>query len=329
VIALALAACHGPDEPADSGPLLDTGWFTDTSPPDTDVTTCADQVTGTDPADGSADFYWRDPLHVKTTSTESTAYTAVLNDGSARPVAAHVVWDDVPPGFDLVPEVPLTPSTAYTLTVSDCRTSTTVAFTTSAYGLPLSAGPTSLIRGTWRFDLTEATWEQPSGFGALLALYFDTPILLGVQWADERTLDLIGAQGYEGGTGLVQDTSQPTWDFPLASFEQSPYFAGQSSVVAIEAAGVQIDIHDFTLDGTFAADGSSIGGTRVTGLGDTRYLGPALNLGDSPSAVCDIAAGMGADCEQCPDGEPYCLALLATHLEGVRVDDLVIRRIDP
>jgi hypothetical protein len=324
VILLLLAmGCTRSSSP-ETGPLLDTGWFEDSAGDTDDTGACADLVTAVD-AEGAADWYWRAGPRVTTSSERHEAYDARLIDPIGVEAGSTLAWDGL--GFSVVPEEPLAPLTAYTLEVTDCLGAHTYGFSTSDLGLPLQEGPSALVNRTFAVDLRDATWVEPAGFGALLSLYFDTPILLGVEWADSRTLDLLGAQGFYSGSDIYQ-SSDPTWDYPLASFEGQPYFEAASDQVDIDISGAATSIYGFELEGTFAADGERFGGGTVSGLGDTRYLGPLINLGDDPNAICGVAADMGATCVDCPDGQPYCLFLAAEDVVGVRVPGLVLDRVE-
>jgi hypothetical protein len=170
---------------------------------------------------------------------------------------------------------------------------------------------------TYNVDLVGSTWIEPGAMGALLSLYFTTPILLGVQWADEATIDLLGAPGYEDSLGeLQQYIWEPTWDFPLADFSAQPYFIAQTEQVVFQFGSVDIPIYNFSLEATFASDGSSMGGGEMSGLGDSRNMGILFEQPDDEMAVCDLAATLGVYCQACPDGKETCLYLKAVDVDG-------------
>ena len=101
----------------------------------------------------------------------------------------------------------------------------------------------------------------------------------------------------------------PIWDFGSATFEDAPYFASDLTDIELDYDGVPIPIYGFSLYGTFAPDGTSIGFAGASGLGDSRHMGPLIGAGSDPSAICDTAASLGVSCEDCPDGNPYCLEI--------------------
>lgn len=317
-------ACTGTSE--ETGPVIDTGWFDDTAAPDTGA--CGDLVTETDPVAGETDVYWRDPMYVLTSSDDRDAYGARLLDASGAEVPATMVWGEGGAAFELWPDEPLSPVADHVLELTDCAGTTEIPFVTADYGLPLEGGTGTLVGNTYVIELSEAYWEEPSGFGTILSLYFTTPVLIGVEWADERMLDLIGGQGYTTGDGEVaQNMDEVTWDFPAADFDEHPYFHVQSEQISMKVEGVDVDIYDFDLQGTFSPDGERLGGARISGLGDTRNMGPIFGKGDDPGAICGMASAFGAICEDCPDGEPYCLFLKARSVYGEVSPGLRLERV--
>jgi hypothetical protein len=145
-------------------------------------------------------------------------------------------------------------------------------------------------------------------------------VVLGVRYADERSIDLMAAPGLVSDLGVVtQDRNVPSWNFPLADFSQSPFVDAQAPSIELTyddgADGVAIPVADFVLQGTFSADGTRLGGGVLEGLGDTRNVGALLG-DDAPNAVCDLAAGFGVECIPCADLLPYCLRLRAEALEA-------------
>ena len=315
-----LAGCRSaPDVHTDA--LTDTGWFVDT---DTDVATaCPDRLTQTVPVDGQTGWYARDAFVVGTTTSGGPTYATVLRSAAGVEVPVTTTWDG--PRWTVTPVAPLAAATAYSWTITDCEGPHTVGFVTSAFGAPLTDGPASLVRRTYAVDLSRATWREPKGFGTILSLYFTSPLLVGVQWADARMVDLMGAMGGRLSSGdIAQDLAEPTWDLPLASFAESPWFFASSDQLRLVVSDAPLTVYDFTLEGTFAADGSAIGGVRLRGQGDTRELGTLINQPDDPKAICRLAASVGAVCGACPDGEVTCLTLDATGLQADQVPGLVL-----
>jgi hypothetical protein len=300
-------------------PLLDTGWFTE--PPDPE---CEAQILRTTPADGVTDWYHRNPLAVTVaTSEDPSAYTATLYDADGAVVALTPSWSG--PEWRLAPEAPLAPGSDYALHLRDCAGPSVARFSTSPLGAALAMDPSALVGRTYRFDMSAARWDEPPGIGAILSLYFTRPILIGVEWASDDLIDLLGAQGVADGTGgTVQFRGEPTWDFPVTSFGGAPYVEARAPEVHITFDGVELVVTDFTLSGTFSSDGATFGGGRVAGLGDTRHLGALFNQPGDEGAACDITEGFGAPCVPCPDDEPYCLDLSARDAAGQWLPDVTL-----
>ena len=139
----------------------------------------------------------------------------------------------------------------------------------------------------------------------------------------------MGAQGMVDGTSgeIIQNRTFSTWDFGQASFSDAPFFGATTAGIAIDYAGSVIPMHNFHVEGTFSADGETIGGAMASGFGDTRDMGPLLQLGGDPDAVCDFAAGLGLDCVDCPDGNPWCLEIEARFDDADWIEGLDLREI--
>jgi len=324
---LALAACKDGEDSAP--PLLDTGWFE----PTTSVSgpACEERILSWIPAAGTTDWYWRDAAEGTVAVADPAAYGVWLEDAIGATVPAALGWSAADTVFTLLPDEPLAPLASYDLVLTDCASVRHVAFSTSAFGLPVADGNESLVDHTWVLDLEGATWEQPAGLGALFSLYVDDPILLGVLYADAVHIDLIAALAVVSDLGEVsQDPDRAPWDFPTADFSAAPYFAASSDLVelGVPVPGgdeVAVPIEDLWLEGTFSADGASIGGGRLTGLADTRGLGLLFGSEGDPDAACDQAAELGAPCGPCgSDGGVYCLAIEATGIDGTLLPGLVL-----
>jgi len=228
-------------------------------------------------------------------------------------------WSEDGLNFELAVEGGLASNTDYVLHVNDCGAHHEIPFSTSKFGQPLDAGPEALNGNTYHLNLVDAEWVEPGGIGGLLALYFTTPILVGVKFANDTNIDFIGAPGeLDPFGGLQQDLSETTWDFPLTDFGDAPFFEAYSDGVVFQFQGLEVEITDFRLTGTFSADMTELGGLELSGLGDSRNLGELLNSADD-DAVCELAGTFGVDCVDCPDGAPLCLFMSARRVAGTLV----------
>ncbi len=166
---------------------------------DSEVTdiTCDVTVT-TYPASGAADHYYMDPIEFylsdvdasATVSSEIAGTTSVSEDGKT---------------VTFTPDAPLSPSTAYSVTLDYCGGAAELSFTTSALGTEI-ADPNTLVGKTYNVNLADANIVSPAGVGSILGSVLTTPILIGVISAGS-SLEMIGAIGVEGGT--TQDSAPP------------------------------------------------------------------------------------------------------------------------
>jgi len=322
---LGVAACGGSSDGVKQGEKLeDTGWFLDTADP----SNCTHRVVTTEPDAGESGWYWLDEPRVFTETRNEESYGATLIDDQGVAVQTTVDWDADGLFYRVVTKDGfLQASTDYTLRVQDCLTTTDIPFSTSEFGAPLDEGPGSLVGATWHLDLINADWVEPGGLGALLALYFTTPVLIGVQYADLDTIDFIGAPGVIGPFGnVVQDLTESTWDFPSTGFDEAPFFDATTDAVTFEYEGSVVPVSDFEFSGTISGDMTAIGGGLLTGLADTRNLGSALGVPGNESAMCETAVSLGVSCIDCPDGEPYCLYIEVRSVDGELVDGLEIQK---
>lgn len=316
--ALALTACTGKsDEP----PVDDTSAGHD-SVDDTSVEPCTATVLSVEPADGATDVYYHDTVVVSFDGDGSTAaFTLTAADGTDAPVSAAYTEGGVQAELTAT----LAPSTAYTLTTELCGATSTSTFTTSSLGTPLEMDPSALVGATYMFRLSDADITEPAFLDLIAGTYLTVPILLTVQEADSASIHLIGGLGDDSAGEVTQIPDLPTWDFPSADFTAQPYFHAESELVTIMYGDTPIPIEQFNLSGTFAADGSTISAGRATGVGDTRYMASLVGKPDDDlAAICDLAAAAGVYCTECSDGEPYCLPIVAEHIEAAKVDGLTL-----
>lgn len=320
---LALApACTDPTSPkpvTDSGdtdtPADDTG---DAPPP------CTIAIEQHTPTVGATNVYYRDPLAITFTEAAPLAQISLL-DGAGAPVQVSQRWDEARMNVEILPARPLAASTAYTIVAEFCENRVEIPFTTGTLGTPLSVPATDLEGRAYLFDMARAEFVRPPGIGTLIGVYLSEPLLIEFHDVSASSIRLLGAQGYWNDAGeLRQYRSLPTWDFGSADFSESPYFAGATPLITIAYGDIDIPVYNFSLEGTFTADGTEVGRARAVGVGDTRYLGPLLSQGDRPEAVCELASGLGVDCVPCPDGNPWCMDLEiafddAAYLEGFDV----------
>jgi len=333
---LVLTSCKKDKEPVDTGDIneeSDTDTDTDTDA-DTDTAdgdsgspepSCTAAMKDTEPEDGATAWYWKDTITVDFESAPEEQDIITITDAAGTPVAASFDWEDHGETVNITAE--LTGATEYVMTVN-CLEEETVGFTTSEYGVPLTISPDELLNRTYELDLPGAYFKEPTGVGALLGTYLENPLLASPVAITDTEITMLVAQGLWDDEGVAsQDLGMDVFPFPPSDWVSAPYFSGDTEQIivtyATSSSVTEIVIHDVHLEGTFAADGSSLGGAWASGLADTRNLGPLLDLpgaSDSPSVVCDYLISFGLPCLDCGDGEELCLYMEAYFDDAPVVD---------
>lgn len=321
----ALVGCGNKDHTVVTNPtrLTDTGWFTTSFV--TDTNTCTGQMTATDPEDGAVDWYWRDRPEFLVDTADHAVFDAFLESAEGDRLDTTITWDDTGLRATLSWDGFLEANTTYVLGVIDCSGLHSVTFGTSEFGKPLEGSAADLVGNTYLIDLVGATWVQPAALAGLIALYFTTPVLLGVTHATDESIDLLGAPGIVDPLGIVsQDTAQDSWDFPITAFEP-PFVDAQAATIHLSygsgSQAIDIPVEDFVFQATLSADGTRLGGGYLEGRGDTRNLGTLLGDADLDT-LCVLAEGLGVSCVPCRDGMPYCLDLVGNDVEGTLLPGL-------
>jgi len=330
VLALCLGACKCNEDPEDSVPPegdtdTDTDADTDTdTDADTDADTdCTAVVVETSPEDDATGWYYRDELEVLFSEASAGLASISLTDEGGDEVGASVSWQSSDFLAVVAADIPLDASSAYLMTVDVCDATTEVAFSTSAYGTALEAEAAALEHNTYVLDLSEVTFTEPENFELLLTMFGVAPLLVGVAQADDATITFFVAEGKKrsDGTYKMLDDGRFWW-FDPADFTTAPYFSSQLDELSLEYEGAELPIKGFSLEGTFASDGSSIGGMTVAGVADTRYLSEAF--GDDELYYCDFMEDWGIHCIACDDGVETCIEILAEDGEAPIEPDLDI-----
>lgn len=287
--------------------------------------TCTAELLESTPYDGEAGFYYRSPIILTFDSqADQEAEIQVLVSGGGE-IPTAVSWDEGGINAYVAPDG-LTGDASYEIQIVQCEETTLIAFSTDEYGKPMTASTDELVGNTYLFDMGGAEYVKPAGLGPLIGNYLTEPMLFGVSAATESEISIVGAQGGVNDTSgeIYQVTDLPTWDFGTADFSDSPFFRATADEVGIDYEDVTVNIYSFEIEGTFAADGSSIGGGIGKGLADTRYLGEIIGLGTGWYEVCDFVASAGLECEECPDGEITCMTLEAHFDDADLVEGLTI-----
>ena len=314
LLALALSACNGPESLPD--PVTDDSGSAIVDD-DTGGETCTAEIVESEPEVGDQGWYYRDPMTLKfNEQVEATAvFTAFDAEGAAVELA--VTFDETGLAAAVIPASGTwTPSTPYNVGVLLCGDRAQTSFSTSSFGEPLISLPSDLAGNVYFVDMAEATYTQPPGVGTIISQFLTEPLLIGVVRATSAEITIVGAQGLVNDqTGEVtQDLKSPTWAFGTADFTDQPYFSAVATETSFSYGDATIPAYDFNFEGTFTASADRMGGLEFVGLGDTRQLGRELGLGSQPDAACEFLGTFGVDCQECPDGNDYCVTL-AGYLE--------------
>lgn len=317
-----LLACNPPNPPDPSPPPDEETSIPTTEvappsseedPPTTTTTPCTVSIGSSTPADGDDAVYYRAPVRVVLSEPDPTAVVTVTRADGVAVVGTSTVEDTT---VTWIGE-PLEPLSDYTVDVVYTCGTDQLGFTTSEVGVPVSADLTSRV---YALDLAAGLWTEPPGVGPVFAAVFAPYRLrMGVtDMSDPLTLGLIAALSEDGD----QYPCAPSLDL-VGGVWADPYLEVSSPRVALETATFGLVIDTFSLGAAFAPDGSRIEGAVLAGVVDTRALGAQLGLGDSPFAVCQVAATLGAYCSACADGELVCLDLRVEDVDGPQVAESV------
>jgi hypothetical protein len=323
---LGMVACNGDKDTGATDTDTDTDITVDTADTGDTVTECTATIEDVYPVTGQGGWYYRDPITVTFNEAvgDSVSYAMTSTDGE---VALSVTYDDTGFKATLMPSSGAwSGSSSYNLVVTVCDSPAEYSFATSEYGDALEAPPSSLAGNTYYVDMSVATYTQPPGVGTIIRQFLTNPLLIDITAASDAELTIIGAQGLidDVTAEVSQDTDYETWDFGSADFATRPYFAAVSNETTFTYGGQDIPVYDFSFDGTFSPDAETIGGMNFSGLGDTRNMGPLLNLGNDPDAACNLIEGVGVECIPCRDGEEYCVMLVGYFEDATLQPDLSV-----
>ncbi len=292
------------DDGDGAGPTGDTGG----------EPTCGNLIASTFPANEADDVYYRSAIRVTLQEADATASLSLATASDGAEVSGKSEVDEKVVTF--TPDAPLAPSTEYTLTVAwECGPAE-LTWTTSDVGAPL--GDEDVVGRVYDLDLAGGEWTEPPGVGAALASFAETvEVLVSPIQVDTQI-------SFRGGLGTgsdEQDICEPTFDLAGADFED-PFFDLTSPLLNLVIAGVEVGVEDLELSGAFAPDGTSIEGAILSGTVDTRPLVPVIAPGGKDTAVCELTAQLGVDCQPCAGNaeETFCLSL--------RIEDILAEEID-
>ena len=290
---------------------------------------CSISVESTMPVDVATDAYYRNPILFTLTGDAGDASVS-LADSTGADVPGQTTTDGAKVWF--TPDGPLDQAASYSATLSYCsaRETAGVTFTTSTLGEALTID--DLVGRAYLLDLGTGLWLQPDGIGTFINSFLSAEIVLSIQAEEGATLDLEAVIRNVGAT--VQDTCVPTIGFPTADWSAAPWFTLGPTEADFGANGLSLPIHDAVLEGTFAADGSFLGGGHLSGNLDARDLAPTMAeagmIGaDDPALVCQLMQGFSVTCGPCTsDGEETCVPLEVINLVATEETGFSVEPVD-
>ena len=266
------------------------------------------------PGDQSPAVYYRTSISWSFTAVDDTAEVTLTGPngavtGTGSFTGNTYVWN---------PSSPLAPATTYQLSISYCggERSADTSFTTSGVGAETDEA--TLTGKTYLLDLTapDVNFIEPPGVGGLLQSQLDgVSVLVGVRSANATDIDMIGAIG-DDSTPPQQDLCTESIPFPLADFDENPYFEIGPEDTTITVAGFSVSIGDLKISGAFDPGQTVISGAVLEGQVDTRPLVELLQPGGGPDAVCTLVGQFGIACEDCGGGEMFCLSLKVNNINA-------------
>jgi len=299
-----LVACKGDKDDdssnggdADADTDVDADTDTDT---DADTDACTAVVNSVTPATDATDVPV-DTVVVAVFSAPVDAATITV-EAAGTAVAGTTALQGDGSSATFTPASDLARDTTYDVEVAVCDSEWSSSFTT----LPDGVAAADLEGKTYDFDLATADWIEPT-FGATLVDYFEANhMLIMVEDIDEgaETIDGLGAPGWqpdEDKTPVEQYPCADGADFDPVPFPDNPAFAFGPDEFSLGDDSIDVTIHDATVSGRFAADGSAVDDAHFEGLVDLR------NVSAGAVSACTFIAALGGACVACPDGEVECL----------------------
>ncbi|MFZ5481006.1 MAG: hypothetical protein ACOZNI_29865 [Myxococcota bacterium] len=274
---------------------------------------CDVTLDATVPADGDTDVFVGDDVEFHLSDPDRTATIVTTIPGTQE------TSDDGETVYWRLAE-PLEPSTAYEVTLEYCGGDATIGFRTSELGEPLA---TSLEGRTWAFGIQDGRVVEPEGIGSVLTAYATRTWLVSATEESATELTLLYVPAVEGSDPPEQDTCVAT-ETVVADLSDSPAFTLSGIALDVDFSGATVTLDDATVSGTFASDGTWIGGGELSYTVDTRPLAPLVDESGDEGVICDLVVSFGSECVACSDGEPYCLDFLIDQLVAEEVDVEVV-----
>ncbi len=230
-------------------------------------------------------------------------------------------------------------STTFNVAITqDCAADVPFSFTTGPYGDPVTTED-DLINRVFHLDLGSATFTEPPAVGPLLQGFLVDVYVVFQATADSDLangdMHIMGALADLDGGDIVQNTCNETLNFTLGPDNlvgtaddtpaawDNPMMDLDADLLSLSVQGVTADLQDVQITALYHPDLTNFVGGTFAAVMDTRQL---IGLVDSedPNAICDLVEKtVGVSCEDCGNGEEFCLGLVAEDVSGNWLENIV------
>ena len=309
-----LIACHA-DDKGDTGQIDDTSApADDTGHPDTQDTQdstppCTATVVSNFPEDGATDVALDATPSVVLSEADPSATLESDIPGT------FTVSDD---GLTLtwVADGALDPDTTYSVSTTTCASSDSFSFTTIA-----AETPSFLVDRTWELDLAGGTITEPALLDSLIGDSL-VPGLLGVSAAGPGTVDLRVAAYDDTDASVHQDYCLATSDVDGASYDAGVVHGYADEIWVTLIAGDPVPVYHLDFSGEWSDDGTEFSHGVLQGQLDARYVSDWMSM--TADQLCALATTFGFPCDDCPDGEKYCVGMRIEDLSGAEIPTTLV-----
>lgn len=305
LLALSLLACKGESQPTATG---ETDGPTDTDDTDVPATpviptaNCGVLLGGSVPVSGATDVSVSAPIQILFNSMATPAdawsinVTGVTGTSSLDPDGLRATF---------VPDEPLEYETTYAIEANVCQDGGLYTFTTE--NRPLLDQD---VEGkTYAVAFPNIAFSAPPpALMAQIAGNVADWILVQVVDIDDVTNEFTANAGSaDTVAGTPIENCAYAFDAGTGDFSNRPELNVGPSMFTIPIGANNVNIENFTLSGTFGAQGDTIQDIQIGGKLDTRGIPIPGGLD-----ACFLAGLAGVTCIQCVDGALRCLNVAAT-----------------
>ena len=280
--------------------------------------TCGTTIVATYPVDGSTNFYYRDAVEFYLSDADPTAVvdTEIAGEQYTSEDGKTILF---------VPDQALDPLTEYEIGLDFCHGNPSISFTTSELGSEI-ASFNEIEGNTYVFHLEAARYTAGGEVAAALLAIFNKDILIQILEINTASIAMRGAVGESIGGVVEQDICYRTIDLEELGVDSADFYYEDAELV-MDFYHTELSFLNLLLSGTFAPDGTWIGGVSLFANVDVRGLSETLGLGTADD-ICTYANELDSPCQPCSnDDEEYCIYIAAEKISATAID-LDLERIE-